>query len=255
MVSLNAGDDLRNTVSSILEQTYDDFEIIVKDGFSKDGSIEKLPEDNRIRVYQKSDIGIYDAMNQAIDYVSGDFVIYMNCGDMFYSNTVLEDIAAAIDDKDDYIYYGDCFTANRNYILKYPDTFNDYVCFTKVLCHQATIYSKKLLEQRRFNLKYKIAADCEYYVNAYKKGVRIKHLPIVIATYQGNGASESTKNIKLAIEEKKRILKENFSKKDYTKAWIKTQLRGVGIKQFLVQRKTFYKIYSKLAKIYYKYIE
>lgn len=255
MVSLNAGEDLNSTVNSILEQTYKEFEIIVKDGLSKDESIERLPADERIKVYKKQDSGIYDAMNQAIEYANGDYVIYMNCGDLFYRNTVLEEIAAKIDIKEDCIYYGDCFTANRNYVLEYPDIFDDYVCFTKVLCHQATVYSLNLLKNRAFNLKYKIAADCEYYVNAYKNGVKIKHIPVVIATYQGNGASESNKNIRRAIEEKKEILKENFDKRDYVRTWLKAQMHGVGIKQFLVQRKTMYKFYSKVAKLYYNYIK
>lgn len=65
-VCLNAGENLIETVKSTLMQTYADFEIIVKDGFSDDGSIDRLPQDSRIKLVQKKDSGIYEAMNQGI---------------------------------------------------------------------------------------------------------------------------------------------------------------------------------------------
>ena len=65
-VCLNAGNDLLETVESTLKQSYDEFEIIVKDGFSKDCSIEKLPQNKKVCVYQEKDKSVYDAMNQAI---------------------------------------------------------------------------------------------------------------------------------------------------------------------------------------------
>ena len=88
-VCLNAGDDLILTIESALNQTYSDFEIIVKDGFSTDGSVEMIPKDDRIRLIQKKDNGIYDAMNQGIEVASGQYIIFMNAGDKFYNNKVL----------------------------------------------------------------------------------------------------------------------------------------------------------------------
>ena len=82
-VCLNAGQSLLDTVERTLGQTYEHFEIIVKDGGSTDGSIEKLPSDPRIRVVTRQDTGIYDAMNQGIEEAKGDYLIFMNCGDWF----------------------------------------------------------------------------------------------------------------------------------------------------------------------------
>ena len=72
-VCLNAGNDLLETVESTFKQSYSEFEIIVKDGFSKDESICKLPQDKRIHLVQKKDTGIYDAMNQGIEVAQGDY--------------------------------------------------------------------------------------------------------------------------------------------------------------------------------------
>ena len=77
-VCLNAGEDLIATVTDTLCQTYENFEIVVKDGFSTDGSVEKLPADDRIRLVRKKDTGIYDAMNQAVREATGDYLIFMN---------------------------------------------------------------------------------------------------------------------------------------------------------------------------------
>lgn len=256
IVTLNSGDDLKKTVDSVINQDYKSIEIIIKDGKSVDGSLEKIPNDERIKKIVCSDKGIYDAMNQAVDYVSGDYVLFMNCGDTFYRNTTVSEIFKYLIRNDiDSIYYGDCFTANRNSVLRYPDKMDDYGCFTKTLCHQATIYPRNLLKKRRFSLKYKIAADYEYYINCYCNGIKLTHIPVVIAYYQGNGASEKKKNRVLGLKESREIRKSNFSSERYNKAYIKSILHGVGIKHFLVQQEWFYPIYSKLAYMYYMKIK
>lgn len=74
VVCLNAGQRLQDTVESILGQRYENFEVVVKDGGSSDGSIEMLGnifQDERIRVYTQKDNGIYDAMNQAVKMAKG----------------------------------------------------------------------------------------------------------------------------------------------------------------------------------------
>ena len=89
VVCLNPGPKLNQTLDSILSQTYPSFEIIVKDGGSRDGSIETMREDRRIHLYQESDHSIYEAMNQAVSHVTGDYILFLNCGDLFYDDEVL----------------------------------------------------------------------------------------------------------------------------------------------------------------------
>ena len=119
IVSLNAGDKLKKTIESALSQKGADFEVVIKDGLSSDGSIDEImslypdqsyreksdpntaelvkktdnvsaaAEKPVIRIYEQPDTGIYDAMNQAISHAEGDFYIFMNCGDYFYDDQVL----------------------------------------------------------------------------------------------------------------------------------------------------------------------
>lgn len=252
IVTLNAGNDLKKTLISVLNQDWQDIEIIIKDGGSTDKSLSDIPTDSRIKIVSKSDKGIYDAMNQATDYITGSYVIFMNCGDLFYSKSTISDIFKQIDfNARNVIYYGDCFTVNRETVLRYPDIMDDYGCFTKTLCHQATVYSSELFNVKKFSLDYRIAADYEYYIYMYCKGVKLKHIPVIIAYYQGNGASEKQTNRVLGLKESKEIRKNNFPPKRYYRASVKAILHGVGLKHFLVKQEWFYPVYSKLAYLYY----
>ncbi len=91
VVSLNAGEKLIETVKNILSQKDVDLEVVIKDGLSKDGSIDavKALNDNRVRIFEQKDTGIYDGMNQGISNAGGDYYIFMNCGDFFYDENVL----------------------------------------------------------------------------------------------------------------------------------------------------------------------
>ena len=105
-VCYNAGDKLYETIKTALKQDYSDFEIIIKDGLSKDDSLLKVPVDERISVYSYGDKGIYDAMNQAVEKITGDYVYFLNCGDSFYDEKVLSGVAEFIEKNPDKgIYY------------------------------------------------------------------------------------------------------------------------------------------------------
>ena len=123
VVCLNPGPKLNQTLDSILSQTYPSFEIIVKDGGSRDGSIETMREDRRIRLYQESDHSIYEAMNQAVSHVTGDYILFLNCGDLFYDNEVLTHTAQFMEQhpaKLQGIYYGDTYSAKTETKISSP---------------------------------------------------------------------------------------------------------------------------------------
>ena len=92
-VCLNAGDHLSKTVDSVLQQSSNDYEYIIKDGGSTDKSIEKVKEDQRIQIIVKKDNGIYDAMNQAITYASGKYILFLNAGDVLCNPKVLAEVS------------------------------------------------------------------------------------------------------------------------------------------------------------------
>ena len=194
-VCLNAGQDLPDTVADTLRQTYENFEIIVKDGFSTDGSVEKLPADDRIRLVRKRDTGIYDAMNQAVAEATGDYLIFMNAGDRFYDDRVLADVAAAIEGTRAPLYYGSCFDRQTGQVRAYPRHFTRMSCYRTMICHQATIYRADIFAEHPYDVSYKILADREmlWYL-VCGKNVTPVYLDRVIANYQGAGESASEKH-------------------------------------------------------------
>jgi len=93
-VNYNNKTGLFNTIKSVINQTFSDFEFIIIDGGSDDGSIEVIKEySDRITYWvSERDNGIYNGMNKGIVQAKGDYVNFMNSGDTFYSNNTLENV-------------------------------------------------------------------------------------------------------------------------------------------------------------------
>lgn len=205
-VCLNAGDALAETVRRTLAQTYPNFEILVKDGFSTDGSVEKLPEDPRVRLVQRKDTGIYDAMNQAAGEARGEYIIFMNAGDWFYDDTVLEKMAAMLEESRPAIAYGNCFYRTAGEVRSYPKSISRLTCYRTMICHQATVYRADVLREHPYDLSYRIIADREllWYL-VCRKGEKPFYLDMVIADYQGGGESAKPEHIRRNKEDQKRL--------------------------------------------------
>ena len=210
-VCLNAGQELIDTVNSTLGQSYDCFELLVKDGFSTDGSTEKLPEDERIRLIQKKDTGIYDAMNQAVEEALGDYLLFMNCGDRFYSSHVLQDIADGIGREHGAVYYGKCFDRPTGQVRAYPKTITRMTCYRTMICHQAMVYRADVLRQHPYDCSYRIIVDRElmWYL-VCEKGISPRYLDTVIADYKGGGESTKSEHIQSNREDQKRLEERYF---------------------------------------------
>lgn len=206
-VTYNAGNKLKETVSDVLKQTYDNYEIVIKDGLSKDQSLELIPRSDRIRLKSCKDSGIYDAMNQAVELATGDYIIFMNCGDYFYDENVLKNVADIIEKQPGKgIYYGDVYSRISQTVDHATPQITDFVCFRHIPCHQACIFARELFAERAFDLEYKIRADYEFFLRQYyQKEIRPLYTGIVIADYEGGGYSETKENLKRDKQEHRKI--------------------------------------------------
>ena len=170
VVCLNPGTKLNQTLDSILAQTCPDFEVIVKDGGSRDGSIESMRTDGRIHLYQEPDHSIYEAMNQAVSHVTGDYILFLNCGDLFYDKEVLAHTAQFMEQhpmKLQGIYYGDTYSAKTDTKISSPPRITGFVCYRNIPCHQSCFYAADLCRQKPYEPKYKIRADYEHFLWCY----------------------------------------------------------------------------------------
>ena len=206
-VTYNAGDKLKETVTNVLRQTYDNYELLIKDGLSGDGSLENLPVSDKIRLECYKDSGIYDAMNQAVKMAEGEYILFMNCGDFFYDEKVLEKLAKAIQENPGRgIYYGDAFFRLSKEVIHMPKDITDFVCFRHIPCHQACIFAKGLWDEQGFDLSYRIRADYEFFLRQYyQNNVKPFYTGIVVADYEGGGYSESKENRKRDKQEHRQI--------------------------------------------------
>ena len=108
-INFNNRDGLRKTIESVVNQTFKDFEYIIIDGGSTDGSVDVIKEyADRIDYWvSEPDKGIYNAMNKGIDVAKGEYCIFMNSGDCFYVNDVYENVFRELDGVD--IIIGDSY--------------------------------------------------------------------------------------------------------------------------------------------------
>ncbi|MBR1471555.1 MAG: glycosyltransferase, partial [Lachnospiraceae bacterium] len=209
VVSLNAGEELKKTVESVLAQKYADFEIVVKDGGSTDGSTDLLPADARIRLIVKKDRSIYDAMNQAVQEAKGEYFLFLNCGDYLYQETVLGSVAKAAAKEPADIYYGDLYRRQQDSVDAAPERITDFVCYRNVPCHQVCFYARHLFAKRAYDLQYPVRADYEHFLwCVYRAEARCRSLRITVADYQGSGFSETPEHLRQAALEHKKITKE-----------------------------------------------
>lgn len=144
---------------------------------------------------RKKDTGIYDAMNQAVQEATGDYLIFMNAGDWFYDNRVLADVASIIESTRAPLYYGSCFDRQTGQVRAYPKHFTRMSCYRTMICHQATVYRADIFAEHPYDLSYRILADREllWYL-VCGKGVSPVYIDRVIANYQGAGESASEKH-------------------------------------------------------------
>lgn len=210
VVCLNAGQRLCDTINSILGQSYRNFEVIVKDGCSTDGSVEALSsayQDSRIYVHRHKDNGIYDAMNQAVKRASGDYLLFLNAGDSFYDTHVLERITAEIKHHRADIFYGNLYHKALDTIIYAAPEINDFTCYRNVPCHQTCFYHRTMFDERGYLPKYTVRADYEHFLWCYyKKKARIVHVPEVVAAYEGGGYSETAENKKRSARQHREIV-------------------------------------------------
>jgi len=249
-VSYNPGNKLKDTIDNILSQDFDDYEIIVKDGLSTDQSIDMIPSDEKIKFYSERDKGIYDAMNEAVKKASGDYVIFMNCGDAFYDKSVLSESAKFIKTHPDKkIYYGDAYFCKAEQIISQPKEISESICYRHIPNHQSCFFDRHLWDDKGFDLKYRIRADYDFFLRSYfEKDIRPAYLGITVASYEGGGYSETKENRELDKAEHREIVVRYMGKKkaDHYRNMMCLTLQPLRTK--IAQSKVFAGAYNSIKK-------
>lgn len=208
-VTFNAEKVLEKTILSVINQTYDNIEYIIIDGASTDRTMDIVKKySNRISiVVSEPDKGIYDAMNKGIKLATGDWINFMNSGDGFHSNDVLEKFVPQIED-DTVIAYGDVNLIFQSAELKVKPQCLEFLKEGGMsFCHQSCLVKTSYHKEHLFDISFKIAADYNLFYNAYvREGIKFQYIPVLISDFDAeDGVSSSSKNYRFSLSERARV--------------------------------------------------
>lgn len=210
-VCCNAKNRVGETIKSVCNQTYHDIEYLIVDGASTDGTEEILSEYSKypdIKIYSEKDFGIYNAMNRGIARASGDFIIFINAGDSFYKNDVVEKAVTFMEKNRDAIYYGNVavkIMANER-ILDEEEDIKKGLSTGWMPCHQAVFAPTYSLRNHYFNEHYQIRADYEWLVYCVCNNIECIRLPFVVCNYDKSGVSSDALHMETRHAETQEVL-------------------------------------------------
>lgn len=217
-VNFNNNNGLKATISSVEEQSFSSYEHIIIDAGSTDGSLETIKQyaDGNPHVtfwVSEHDEGIYDGMNKGIDHANGEYLYFLNSGDILIGD-VLNRIPF---DGTQYI-YGDVrisFPNGRIVDIESPYPLDPvFIILKDTICHQVCFIHRSLFQNQRYRTDYILASDWIHIVeNIILKGCSYKHIPIYIADYNGNGISATSGT--LGVDERSKWIKENIPQAFY----------------------------------------
>ncbi len=186
-VCYNAVAYIEELVLSVINQTYQNVQFIVIDGESTDGTVQLLSKyRDHIDIFiSEPDRGIYDAMNKAIAYSEGDYLIFMGADDHFLTFNTLEMVSKSLVDKKA-IYYGSVLKQENNSI--YWGEFNAFKWARGSICHQCLFYPKDVYKEFTYDLRFKINADYYYNLSLYRK-FRFEYIDLTISYFASGGTS------------------------------------------------------------------
>jgi glycosyltransferase involved in cell wall biosynthesis len=193
--------------------------LVVIDGGSTDGTLEIANKyrDNISHFMSEPDKGIYDAMNKGIDYVTGDFILFLNANDVFYDNEVLQKVADALykNPEAEFLFgEADYISEDGKYsqIVTYEKIKNDFSIIQNNICHQSIFYHKSLFEKfGRYSDAFKIYADWDFNIKCLVTNkVAAIYLPTVICKFQLGGACSTSSIRSVCRREKKFLIKKHY---------------------------------------------
>lgn len=220
----NGAEYIEDTILSVINQTYENLEYIIIDNLSDDGTLDIIKKyEHRISYWMsEKDHGIYDAMNKGIKLANGEWLNFMNCGDMFYDQHVLSSI--------DFDVPFDLIIGNTNVIdeqgniieLRSPKVNKYLLLVGNVITHQSTFIRKTRQEQFK---PFRILGDYYLWLKLiYKENMKFSKINHIIVTYRQAGFSSA--NLDLWLQEEL-LIKKELTKLGYCAAKMRIFIKRV----------------------------
>ena len=217
-VCKNRVSDIAETCESIIQQKWQNFEWIVVDGVSDDGTGDILAKYSRHikTLISEPDTGVFNAMNKGIAAASGEWLLFLNGGDRLAGDSVLGDVFFAQTHDED-ILFGNEQREKNGKIIGYASVpekcpIDEYFFVNNCIYHQSTFIRRELFERYGlYNENYKIVSDWEKWIVFAKNKCKFKHLDLTVAVYKYGGLSASGK-----YEDRRRLEMASMREKHYS---------------------------------------
>lgn len=208
-INYNNCEGLRQTIGSVVSQTFHDYEYIVIDGGSTDESVNIIKSfSDKIDYWvSEKDRGIYHAMNKGVAHAHGEYCLFMNSGDCFYNRQVLSHFFESHANED--VVVGKVAIDDANQIISPPpqNEFTMYHLYSGSIPHQGSFIRTKLLKQFPYDEELKISSDWKFFVQTLIfHDCSIRYIDDFVARYDTGGIGLS--HPELMNSEKKKYLEE-----------------------------------------------
>lgn len=208
-VNYNNANGLIDTINSVISQTYHDYEFIIIDGGSTDNS-KSIIEENQSQInywVSELDNGIFNAMNKGILASKGDYLIFMNSGDCFYNETVLEESLQYL--KSDFV-IGGIKRKDDDSTMNYELSDISMMTFYKgAIPHQAVFHKRLLFQNSLYDETLKISSDWKFFFKKFIfDNATYNLMPVVVCSFDTTGISNT--NTEWAAKERDQIISESL---------------------------------------------
>lgn len=200
-INYNNRDGLKKTIDSVVAQSFLNYEHIIIDGGSTDGSVDVIKAALENKDYasrlgywcSEKDGGIYPAMNKGIGHANGEYCLMLNSGDFLAKNDVLQK-AASRDFTEDIVYCDAYFVkGKRRRRIHYPNKIYGRFFFLRGFCHQSVFIKTSLQKKNLYSTEYKIVNDSDFFMKVFlEQNCSARHLPIALSCYDAEGGFSST---------------------------------------------------------------
>ncbi|TDD98398.1 glycosyltransferase family 2 protein [Flavobacterium cellulosilyticum] len=214
-INFNNLKGLKRTVESVVNQTWKDFEYIIVDGGSTDGSAEYIEKQNTDIDYwiSESDKGIYHAMNKGIAKATGEYLLFLNSGDHLNDSSVLKKNYVHLKDKEIVCFNIKEVRDNSISIKKCPIEITFEYMVKDSIPHQSTFIRKSLFEKiGLYDQQLKIVSDWKFFIIALGKyNATYLYVDDDFSTFYIGGISSHIDNYQKMLKEKEFVISSDFS--------------------------------------------
>jgi glycosyltransferase involved in cell wall biosynthesis len=192
----NSSETLKKCLESVLNQSFEDFEVLIMDGNSNDSTVQiaKSYDNDKVKIFSENDCGVYDAMNKGIKTAKGEWLYFLGSDDELYEDLILKKIAYFSEGNPKIIYGNvmvdqDAGWAKNGQI--YDGLFSKEKIIQNNICHQSIFYHKDVFNSiGDYNLRYPINADHDFNIRACAL-FEFQYVDLIIAKFRGGGLSSN----------------------------------------------------------------